>query len=156
MRWKWDVQEDIVEISRIIREVLETTEEEGRRRRKKKRGWWNEEYRRKKKKVRRVLKKKRKREEVGQEFKRKKREYKELYERKKKEENERWEREAEEARTEGQVWELVNRERRRKNGINKDTEMGEWKKYFKGLLGRIEGWVIWEGEGEVKNRKKKV
>lgn len=33
------------------------------------------------------------------------------------------EREAEEARTEGKVWELVNRERKRKRKVNRDIMM---------------------------------
>jgi len=44
-------------------------------------------------------------------FRREKKEYRELCERKKREENERWEEIVKRARTEGQVWEIVNRER---------------------------------------------
>jgi len=40
--------------------------------------------------------------------------------RREKEENERWEREVEKARVEGQVWGIVNMERKRWNGINED------------------------------------
>lgn len=65
-------------------------------------------------------------------------------------------------KTEGQVWELVNRERRSRSGINKNIEMGEWERYFKGLLGGMEGRVIWRErgresvEGEEDLRRKEV
>lgn len=45
--------------------------------------------------------------------------------RKKEEERERWKKEAEEARTEGQVWEIVNSERRRWKGINREISIEE-------------------------------
>lgn len=40
------------------------------------------------------------------------------------------------ARTEGQVWEIINRERKR--GIEEGIEMGEWKDYFKRQLEGVE------------------
>ncbi|KYN15259.1 hypothetical protein ALC57_12526, partial [Trachymyrmex cornetzi] len=48
-------------------------------------------------------------------------------ERKRKEgkENERWERKVEGAKNEGQVWEIVNRERKKWKGVNKGIEMRE-------------------------------
>lgn len=49
----------------------------------------------------------------GERYKECKREYNDLCERKKNEESERWLEVAKRARTEGQVWEIVNRERRR-------------------------------------------
>lgn len=44
---------------------------------------------------------------------------------KKKEERKKIVKEAEEAKTEGKVWELVNKERRRRRHINEDIETGE-------------------------------
>ncbi|KYN12238.1 hypothetical protein ALC57_15590, partial [Trachymyrmex cornetzi] len=81
----------------------------------------------------------------------KKREYKELCGNKKKEENERWERKVEGAKNEGQVWEIVNRERKKWKGINKGIEMREWEEYFKELLGGVE-WRVVRGEGERRSR----
>lgn len=57
---------------------------------------------------------------------------------KKKEESERIVKEAEEAKTEGKVWELVNKERRRRGCINVDIEMVKWKEYFIRLPGGVE------------------
>lgn len=74
---------------------------------------------------------------TGGEYRREKKEYKELCDRKKREENERWEREAEEARTEGQIWAIVNRERKKWKGINREIEMEKWEEYFRELLGEI-------------------
>lgn len=53
---------------------------------------------------------------------------------------------AEETRTEGQVWRVVNRERKKWKGINRDIEMEEWEEYFRELLG-VEGRMM-KGEGE--------
>lgn len=68
-----------------------------------------------------------------------------MCERKKQEKNERWESKAEEARRESELWEIVNRERKRGKGINENMKMEEWKDYFRGLLRGIEGG--WKGEG---------
>jgi len=46
-----------------------------------------------------------------------------MCERKKRKENDRWERK--EARLEGQVWGIVNRERKRWKGINGDIKLEE-------------------------------
>lgn len=84
----------------------------------------------------------------GQIYRKKKREYKELCERKKQEENKKWEREAEKAKMEGKMWEVINRERKRRRKINRDSKMEEWEEYFKALLG---GWgkkMVWGEQGE--------
>lgn len=54
----------------------------------------------------------------SEEYKRVKREYKALCERKKKEENDRWEKQVVEARRENEVWEIINRERKKRKEIN--------------------------------------
>lgn len=69
------------------------------------------------------------------EYKRAKKKYRELCERKKREENERWEKVVEVAKQEGQVWEVVNRERKKWKRINEQIEEREWEEYFKNLLG---------------------
>lgn len=66
-------------------------------------------------------------------------------------ENDRWEKQVAEARKENEVWEIVNRERKRRNGINKEISMGVWKEHFMGLLGRVERRIIKgsrEGKGD--------
>lgn len=70
-----------------------------------------------------------------QEYKKEKREYKEMCERKKKEKNKSWLKMTAEVRTEKQVWEIINRERKKRKKINKGIEMKEWKEYFMGVLG---------------------
>lgn len=69
-----------------------------------------------------------------------------MCDRKKKEENERWERMVKEMRSEGQIWGVINRERRRKKEINEDIKMNEWKEYFVILLEEVEEKVVWERE----------
>lgn len=65
-----------------------------------------------------------------------------------------WERKAAEARREREVWEIVNRERKGRRGINEEIEIREWKKYFMGLLGGVEGRVI-RGLGRERGRGEK-
>ena len=89
-----------------------------------KRGWWDEECKEEKNKVRRELRKWRRGEGDGGTYREAKGKYKNLTERKRREENEKWERELSEIRTEGQVWEVVRRERRRKKRVNEDGGMG--------------------------------
>lgn len=43
--------------------------------------------------------------------------------RKKKEKNERWEKEILKINTEGQIWEVVRKERRKRKGVNKGIKM---------------------------------
>lgn len=71
------------------------------------------------------------------EHRRKKREYRELCERKKKEENNRWEKRAAEARRENEVWEIVNRERKRRIRVNEGIEMEEWKNTCPAVMAKI-------------------
>lgn len=72
--------------------------------------------------------------------------------RKKREEGKRWVKRVKEARTEGQVWEIINRERKKVRKID-GIEGREWRKYFIDLLGGVEGRVVWgrgrEGIGEI-------
>jgi len=57
-----------------------------------------------------------------------------MCQRKKREQNEKWEEMARKARTEGQVWEVVNRERKRRKGVGGEIKEKEWVEYFKGVL----------------------
>lgn len=68
--------------------------------------------------------------------------YKKLCSRKKVEENIRWVKRAEEAKREGEVWEIANRERRKGRRVNEEIEDEEWKEYFMRLLGRVEEKVV--------------
>ncbi|KAL6419329.1 hypothetical protein ACFW04_013913 [Cataglyphis niger] len=97
------------------------------------RGWWDGECKEEKIIVRRELR--RWREKGGDGKREAKRKYKKLIEGKKKEERERWEKKVREIRTEGQVWEIVNRGRRRRRKVNEDITMEEWDRYLRNLLG---------------------
>lgn len=79
----------------------------------------------KKKEVRCELKKWRKIGGGKEKFREKKQEYKKLCEQKKKEETERWEKEAEQVRKESEIWEIVNRDRKKRKGINEEIEEEE-------------------------------
>lgn len=76
-------------------------------------------------------------------YKRKRREYREFCEEKKKEENDKWMGKVKEAKRESDVWELINKDRKKRKGrINEEIEMEECKEYFKSLLGGVKERVI--------------
>ncbi|KAL6419029.1 hypothetical protein ACFW04_014075 [Cataglyphis niger] len=86
---------------------------------------WDSECKEEKNIVRKELRRFKEKGGDGNLYREAKGKYKKLIERKKKEERERWERELREIRTERQVWEMVNRERRRRWKVNKDITMKE-------------------------------
>lgn len=67
--------------------------------------------------------------------------YKRMLGDKRREENEKWVKEVGEIKTEGQVWVVVGRERRRRM-VNEGISMEEWDGFFSGLLGGVEGRVV--------------
>jgi len=97
-----------------IRNVLE--EGEVRRVGNGKRGWWDEEYKKEKSKVRRELRRWREGRGCKDVYKERKKGYKVLCDKKKEEENRAWEEMVKKAKTVGQVWEVVNKERREERG----------------------------------------
>jgi len=48
-------------------------------------------------------------------------------------------RETGEAKTEGKVWELIRRKRKRWKRVNEEIKMEEWKEHFLRLLGGSKG-----------------
>lgn len=76
---------------------------------------------------------------MGREYRRERQEYRELCEKKKGEENESLERKAMEARRKNEVWEIVNKERKKRKMVKEGIEMKEWREHFMRLL---EGWRI--------------
>lgn len=48
----------------------------------------------------------------------------------------------------GHIWQVVNKERKKKRGINWGIEIGELEGYFKRVLGEVENKVVWEGRGK--------
>jgi len=136
------IQEEVEALEDRIKKALEKGERERWGDRRVNKGWWDEECKKKKKIVRKSLRDWRRGKENRQEYQRERREYREICEEKKKEENLRWEREVEGVRREGQVWGIVNKERKKWKGINEGIKMEEWEIYFKGLLGGIERRVV--------------
>ena len=111
-------------------------------------GWWDEQCREEKKKVRKELRRWRRKGGDGGEYRESKRKYGRMCEEKRKEELERWEKELEGVRTEGQVWKVVNRERKRRKRVNEGIKMEAWEEHFKGLLGGVEWRVRRSGRSE--------
>lgn len=115
-------------IDEEIEEMIKKINEGIIRKKKRKNGngrkkWWDGECKRKKKEVRRILKEWRK-ERVGkEEYIEGKKEYRSLCERKKEERNEELIKEAREAKTQKQVWEVINKERRRRVEVNRKWQI---------------------------------
>ena len=55
-----------------------------------------------------------------------------------------------EAKTEVKVWDIINRGRKRRRRVNKETGKEEWKEHFMELLGGVEEKVLSGGERRVK------
>ncbi|XP_024884283.1 trichohyalin-like [Temnothorax curvispinosus] len=145
---KRDLQEEIEEGTRKIRRVIEENEDKNERGTvKNKRGWWNEECTESKREVRRELRKWRKGKGEAERYRESRKEYREMCDRKKKEEKERMIREIGEAKTEGKVWELIGRVRKRRRRVNEEIKPEEWKEYFMELMGGVENRVV-KGEGD--------
>lgn len=71
-------------------------------------------------------------------YRKKRKEYAELCGRKKKEENEKWKKRMKKVIRESKMWEIINKERKKKKGINEEIELEEWKEYFMKVMGRVE------------------
>jgi len=148
------LEEDWRGMERKIKKALEEGERIGKWKEERRLGWWDWECVEKKREVRRELRKWRKGRRSGEGYRRMKGEYKQLCEEKRKAENEKWEREAMEVRRESEVWDLVNRERKKGRRVNEEIGMEEWEDYFRRLLGGVEERVVRggerrrEGEGE--------
>lgn len=107
-------------------------------------GWWDEECREGKEKVKEELRKWRGEEGEGEYYRKVKKEYNELCKKKKMEERKRWEREVESAKTEGEVWKIVNRGRKKRQEVNETIEIKEWDRYYREMLGGMD----WRVGGE--------
>ena len=79
-------------------------------------------------------------------YKEGKREYEDLCKRKKEEENVKWEKEAEQARTEIEVWKIVNRGRKRREKVEDSIQLKQWKIFFMEGLSGVEWKVVMWGE----------
>jgi len=79
-----------------------------------------------------------------------------LCQRKKKEENDRWENVVSKTRSEKDIWEIVNRGRKKKIIVNEEIEAEEWRGYFMELLGGIEYRIVGETERERKGRMERT
>ncbi|XP_071577594.1 uncharacterized protein [Temnothorax nylanderi] len=142
-----ELQDKIEEGTSKIRRVLEENEKEkGRGPNENKRGWWDVECKERKREVRRELRKWRKGSGEAERYRGGRREYRELCKKKKEEEKDRMTREIGEAKTEGKVWELIGRVRKRRKRVNEEIKMEEWKEYFMELMGGMENRVV-KGEG---------
>lgn len=101
-------------------------------------GWWDEECRECKNEVRKTLREWKKGRVQKEEYRNKKKIYKELSENKKEREREVFIREVGRVRTEGEIWEVIRKQRGGKKRVNEEIKEKEWKEYFMNLMGGIE------------------
>lgn len=59
--------------------------------------------------------------------------------------NRRWERKIEEIRRKNKIWELINRERKKRKRMSEEIEMDEWKEHLVKLMGGVKEKVMKEG-----------
>ncbi|XP_036144952.1 UPF0329 protein ECU05_1680/ECU11_0050-like [Monomorium pharaonis] len=118
------------------------------------RGWHSKKWKVKKRELRRDMRKMKKEKISKEEYIRKKKEYKVWYE----EEREKHEREEEERikliGSEKEVWKYINKFRKRRERIDENIELKEWKKHFIELLGGTEKRIIWEEKKEKREERK--
>ncbi|XP_070528962.1 uncharacterized protein [Cardiocondyla obscurior] len=122
---KWnDLSEWIREVKNEVRRKMNN--KEGERKKKAVEDWWDEECRRSKRKVKEELEKRRGGGGGGNEYKKSKKEYRKLCDRKKVEKKRKWEKEVEKAKTEREVWKIVNKGRKGRRGVDEKIEIKEW------------------------------
>ena len=109
-------------------------------------GWWDEECREMKKEVEEELKTWKREGRNGKKFRRARNKLGALWKEKKRREKKRWEKEIEGVRTEGEVWKIVNRERKRRKRVNEEIAIVVWDNYFRGVLGGV-NWRVRGEEG---------
>nr|XP_034194033.1 golgin subfamily A member 6-like protein 22 [Osmia lignaria] len=144
---KGNLEEDMEIMLEEFRKGMESGREKEKKSKRKK-GWWDEECGKRKKEVRKVLRDWRKGKEEKESYKKAKKEYSRLHEVKKKEENERFVKEAENAKTDREVWRIINTERKKRGRITTSIKEEEWKNHFMHLLGGTEEKVVLGGERE--------
>lgn len=96
--------------------------------------WWDKECTELKRVARRALKKWRKGEDSKDNYEKKKKKYKDKCKEKKTRWQEREEQEIQQITNENQVWEYINRGRKKRTEITKKIETDKWKAYFMQLL----------------------
>ncbi|XP_067209971.1 golgin subfamily A member 6-like protein 2 [Linepithema humile] len=135
---KEDMEKEWKELEGRLKLAIKETEKEQDRKEEGKGGWWDKECEEKKREVRGEMRRWRKRTGEEERYKKSKLEYKELCRWKKKEKNDRWKKKAAGTRREKEVWEIVNRERKKRRGIQGEIEIKEWKEYFMRIMGGVE------------------
>lgn len=96
--------------------------------------WWDNECRSKKREMRKKLRRWKKDKGTEEEYRTTRKNFRELCERKKTQQAEKEYREIMTIKTEAEIWKYINKEKKRKPGINNDIEMKEWERHFKELL----------------------
>ncbi|CAD6219941.1 GSCOCG00011532001-RA-CDS, partial [Cotesia congregata] len=108
-------------------------------------GWWDEECRKEKSKLGKALRKSKSGKMIREDYIKEKKQNRKVCERKKEQEKQKWEDQVKNARSEEQIWKIVNEGRKKRDGINKDIKMETWDEHFKETFGGVEERRSWEG-----------
>ena len=141
VKWKEDDKGVTEEWEELEREMMKAVKikRKGKRRGIRWCPWWDRECREKKREVNRAIRRyRREREDGYQEFIRCRREYRNLCVEKEEEYKKREEIEIENIKTEAEVWNFINRGRKKKEGVCKEINIEEWEKHFKEVLGGVQ------------------
>ncbi|XP_024884581.1 trichohyalin-like [Temnothorax curvispinosus] len=96
--------------------------------------WWDEECKRKKRGLKRTYKRWRMGKEGKEVYVKLRREFREMCRRKEEKRLENYEEEVRSAKTEEQIWKIINKERKKRVPIEEDIKMEEWENHFMQLL----------------------
>ncbi|XP_029054555.2 eukaryotic translation initiation factor 3 subunit A-like [Osmia bicornis bicornis] len=146
-RRRGNLEEDMESMMVEFRKGLERGKENNKTQVRK--GWWDEESMRRKKEVRKALRDWRKGRIGGEKYREAKREYNRVCEAKKEKVKKAFEKEARGAKTEGDVWRIINRERKSRGRAKTGIKEEEWRKHFVNLLGGSEEKVVMGGERDM-------
>lgn len=141
------VEERLGRIKEVVRKAMVKKEVrigrgEGKNR------WWDEECKEMKRQLRESFRKWRRGKCNKQTYRECKKTYEVMCEEKREKEREKMLNEAMSARTEAEVWKIVNKERKTWKGVDEGIGMEEWSEYFRDLLNGYEEFQGQEREGE--------
>ena len=96
--------------------------------------WWNSNCTKKKREARKALRNWRRGKGDKEDYQKKRREYKKVCDERRRELQENTENEIMQLKGENQIWEYINKQRKKRIGISNKIDLKEWKDHFKTLL----------------------
>ncbi|XP_012535403.1 golgin subfamily A member 6-like protein 6 [Monomorium pharaonis] len=121
-----------------------------------KKEWHSKEWKRKKRYLRAMMRRMKKGKISREDYVQKRKHYKEWCKEEKKRHEEKEERKIKNISTEKEAWKYINKYRKKREGIDEEIELGNWKKHFMDLLRGKEERITWQQEEEENKRGEEV